>query len=55
MRRVWSALVADPAIELIEEDVHTELLRDPQLAAALRRRIDEAEQRIGTAAGVADA
>jgi hypothetical protein len=46
LNRVWEALVRDLSVERIEEEVHIELLRDPHLAAALRRHIDEAEERI---------
>jgi hypothetical protein len=54
MTRVWSALVPKLAIEQIDEEVHTELLRDPRLARALRVRIEEAEGRLVAAAGVPD-
>lgn len=43
LSRVWATLVSDLHVENIAAEVHTELLRDPQLAQALRRRLDEAE------------
>jgi len=43
LRQVWSALVGDLQVEEVAAEVHTELLRDPQFAQALRRRLDEAE------------
>jgi thioesterase domain-containing protein/acyl carrier protein len=55
LTRVWSALVPDLAVEHIDEEVHTELLRDPRLARALRIRIEEAESRLTSAAGAPDA
>jgi amino acid adenylation domain-containing protein len=46
LTRVWTALVAELAVDQIDEEVHTELLRDPRLARALRVRIEEAESRL---------
>jgi thioesterase domain-containing protein/acyl carrier protein len=54
MTRVWSALVPKLAIEQIDEEVHTELLRDPRLARALRIRIEEAESLLAAATGSPD-
>src|SRR5262249_29369490 len=55
LTRVWSALVSTLLVEQIDEEVHTELLRDPRLARALRIRIEEAERGLAGAAGSPDA
>jgi len=47
LERVWTALVGDLVVEFIEAEVHTELLRDAELAKAVRRQLDEAERQLG--------